>query len=396
MENKIYNSEGADDSKDELRNEENIINPKITDMKESGASTLKKMQTYLFIIMGVIIFLYLVYKTVVTIFGSSKENEVKKEEIAATIVKPLSKELPIKENPKDEFLNSIEDLKTNKQFEIIKESGETFTTNLKPPMFKQMIVKGESEVLIKNSNPNDEYNRQIEELKNEQNKNNDLQSDSSDLYSGDTFAPSIAKISQFNPDFLLPKGSYIGCSLDTRFVSNLSGSTSCTVSQNIYSSNGNILLIERGSKLFGTFKGGDANDGASRYFVIWQEIRTPNHLRIPLNSGASDELGGAGLEGEIDHKWMMRFGSSILLSAVDDVFNVLAWKLTNKNNGNSSRNQIDYSENTRENASNMANIALEKFINIKPTIYKQHGDLVGAYVNRDIDFSKVYKLKKKI
>ena len=44
----------------------------------------------------------------------------------------------------------------------------------------------------------------------------------------------------------------------------------------------------------------------------------------------------------------------------------------------------------------MANIALEKFINIKPTIYKQHGDLVGAYVNRDIDFSKVYKLKKKI
>ena len=167
MENKIYNSEGADDSKDELRNEEKIINPKITDMKEPGASTLKKMQTYLFIIMGVIIFLYLVYKTVVTIFGSSKENEVKKEEIAATIVKPLSKELPIKENPKDEFLNSIEDLKTNKQFEIIKESGETFTTNLKPPMFKQMIVKGESEVLIKNSNPNDEYNRQIEELKNE-------------------------------------------------------------------------------------------------------------------------------------------------------------------------------------------------------------------------------------
>ena len=396
MENKIYNSEGADDSKDELRNEEKIINPKITDMKEPGASTLKKMQTYLFIVMGVIIFLYLVYKTVVTIFGSSNEKEEKTEEIAATTVKPLSKELPIKENPKNEFLNSIEDLKTNKQFEIIKESSETFTTNLKPPIFKQMIVKGESEVLIKNSNPKDEYDNQIEELKNEQNKDNHLQSDSSDLYNGDTFIPSIAKVSQFNPDFLLPKGSYIGCSLDTRFVSNLSGSTSCTVSQNIYSSNGNVLLIEKGSKLFGTFKGGDANDGASRYFVIWQEIRTPNHLRIPLNSGASDELGGAGLEGEIDHKWMMRFGSSILLSAVDDVFNVLAWKLTNKNNGNSSRNQIDYSENTRENASNMANIALEKFINIKPTIYKQHGDLVGAYVNRDIDFSKVYKLKKKI
>ena len=275
MENKIHNREEVVNPKDELKNEENIINQEITDMKESGASTLKKMQTYLFIVMGVIIFLYLVYKTVVTIFGSSNEKEEKTEEIAATTVKPLSKELPIKENPKDEFLNSIEDLKTNKQFEIIKESSETFTTNLKPPIFKQMIVKGESEVLIKNSNPKDEYDNQIEELKNEQNKDNHLQSDSSDLYNGDTFIPSIAKVSQFNPDFLLPKGSYIGCSLDTRFISNLSGNTSCTVSQNIYSSNGNVLLIEKGSKLFGTFKGGDANDGASGYFVIWQEIRTP-------------------------------------------------------------------------------------------------------------------------
>lgn len=397
MENKI-NTEEAIDSQDSSKNEEKIINPEITDMKESGTSILKKMQTYIFIVMGVIIFLYLIYKTILTIFGTSSEKEEKIEEITATIVKPLSKEFPLKENPKDNFLNSIEDLKnkSDKKFEITKENSETLTKNLNPPLFKQMIVKGESELLIKYSNSKYEYDQQIEELKKEQKDVNSLENDSSELYIGDTFTPSVAKMNQFNPDFLLPKGSYIGCSLDTRFVSSLSGSTSCTVSQNIYSSNGNVLLIEKGSKLFGTFKGGDANDGSSRYFVIWQEIRTPNHLRIPLNSGASDELGAAGLEGEIDHKWIMRFGSSILLSAVDDVFNVLAWKLTNKNGGSNNINQIDYTENTRENASNIANIALEKFINIKPTIYKQHGDLVGAYVNRDIDFSKVYKLKKKI
>ena len=214
-------------------------------------------------------------------------------------------------------------------------------------------------------------------------------------FDGDTFSPTVAKMNEFNPDLLLPKGTYIGCSLDTRFVSAIQGSTSCTVSQNIYSSNGNVLLIEKGSKLFGTYKGDNANDGTSRYFVVWQEVRTPNHLRIPLNSGSSDELGGAGLEGEIDHKWMMRFGSSIMLSMVDDIFNVLAYKMTNKNGGSNSGNQIDYTENTRDNASNIASIALEKFINIKPTVYKQHGDLVGVYVNRDVDFSKVYKISRK-
>ena len=42
----------------------------------------------------------------------------------------------------------------------------------------------------------------------------------------------------------------------------------------------------------------------------------------------------------------------------------------------------------------MASIALENFINIKPTLYKNHGELVGVYVNRDIDFSRVYKLTR--
>ena len=34
-------------------------------------------------------------------------------------------------------------------------------------------------------------------------------------------------------------------------------------------------------------------------------------------------------------------------------------------------------------------------INIKPTLYKNHGDIVGVYVNRDIDFRNVYELKRK-
>ncbi|EDP6764715.1 type IV secretion system protein VirB10, partial [Campylobacter jejuni] len=58
-------------------------------------------------------------------------------------------------------------------------------------------------------------------------------------------------------------------------------------------------------------------------------------------------------------------------------------------------NYANYTENTRDSAKEIANTALEKMIDIKPTLYKNHGDLVGVYVNRDIDFSKVYKLTRK-
>ena len=214
-----------------------------------------------------------------------------------------------------------------------------------------------------------------------------LKDDTDNSYAGQTFTPTAAKKGAFNPNLLLPKGTYIGCSLDTRLVSSIKGGISCTVSNDVYSSNGSVLLIEKGSKITGFFEAGQMKDGLNRIFVVWQEIRTPNHINIPVYSGASDELGGSGIEGWVDHHWLERFGASILLSVIDDGFNVLF-------NGKRGRDNVDYTENTRETTKQMANTALEKFINIEPTLYKNQGDIVGVYVNRDIDFSKVYRLTK--
>lgn len=204
-------------------------------------------------------------------------------------------------------------------------------------------------------------------------------------FQNDTFTPKIAVKDNFNPSLMLQKGTYIGCSLNTRLVSQIKGGISCTVSENIYSKDGVTLLIEKGSKIFGSFRSGEMNDGMNRIFVVWSEIRTPNNINIPVQSGASDELGGSGMQGYVDHQWMKRFGASILLSMIDDVFNYAA-------NGKRD-NSYDYGENTRDATQQMANTALEEFIKIKPVLYRNQGDIVGVYVNRDIDFSKVYKLK---
>lgn len=208
---------------------------------------------------------------------------------------------------------------------------------------------------------------------------------------GEVFTPSVASYSQFNPSLLLPKGTYIGCALKTRLVSEVKGGIACIVSSDVYSNNGHTLLIEKGSTITGTYSGGELNDGSTRLFVIWQEVRTPNNIIIPVNSGATDELGASGVEGYVNYHYMKRFGAAILLSVIDDAFAVIADKLSN----NSKNNYYDYTENSREQASKIAEIALEKMIDIKPTLYKNQGDLVGVYVNRDIDFSKVYQLRRK-
>ncbi|TKX30057.1 type IV secretion system protein VirB10 [Campylobacter aviculae] len=222
-----------------------------------------------------------------------------------------------------------------------------------------------------------------------QNSNN---SQSGGDFVGDVFSPSIAKVSEFDQNLLLPKGTYIGCALKTKLVSSIKGGIACIVSNDVYSANGNTLLIEKGSTITGTFNTGQMDDGMDRLFVIWQEIRTPNNIIIPVYSGATDELGASGVQGWVDHHYLKRFGSAVLLSMIDDSLAILADQITGKDN---KTNYADYTENTRDSAKEIANTALEKMIDIKPTLYKNQGDLVGVYVNRDIDFSKVYKLIRK-
>lgn len=411
-ENKELDTQVQEQELEQAQQDKAIYQALQSDLSDNKNTTIKKMQFYVSIIGGVILIILIIFSLLKNLLSGDEKEEIK--EVAAPKVEAIQKN--------DFFSKLIEDSSVDLSAPVpIAEATKKPTKEKEPSFDEQMsifnasviatkpptpkIVKGSVGALI-NSNNNSsgggtsKYDDQIKELEEEREKflsmqNNPDSSKASNDYDGDVFTPATVRMNEFNPDLLLPKGSYIGCSLDTRFVSSIGGSTSCTVSQNIYSANGNVLLIEKGSKIFGTYKGEETSDASSRYFVIWQEIRTPNHLRIPVSSGASDELGGAGLEGEIDHKWMMRFGSSILLSAIDDMWNVLAWKITNTNPENNNTNNIDYSQNSRENAQQMSAIALEKFINIKPTIYKQHGDLVGVYVNRDIDFSKVYKISRK-
>ena len=379
--------------KEELKN----INL-ISDLEKDTVNT-RKFQAFSIIIFGFLVLILLVVYFVNSFTSKSKDEEpVKKTDTnIASTVKP--KEFNLKEEKKSieeqtkeqKIDNLFADKKENTEIEP--QNQAVVRSSYSAPVYKKELIKGLTSTVLKkderlntdsnvpNYNPNEVRDNDLATLSNP---------NSNDEFVGKTFTPTIAKMSTFNPNLFLPKGSYIGCSLKTKLISSIQGGLACTVSNDIYSSNGNVLLIEKGSTVTGMFKSGQVDDGTDRLFVIWQEIRTPNNLVIPIYSGASDELGGSGIEGWVDHKWMLRFGSAVLLSIVDDSFNVLAYKATNSNNNNN----IDYTENTRENAKNMANTALEKFIDIKPTLYKNQGDMVGIYVNRDVDFSKVYKLSK--
>ena len=54
---------------------------------------------------------------------------------------------------------------------------------------------------------------------------------------------------------MLPKGAFIDCTLETAVSSALPGMTTCVTATDTFGADGNIVLLERGSKLVGETRG---------------------------------------------------------------------------------------------------------------------------------------------
>lgn len=193
-----------------------------------------------------------------------------------------------------------------------------------------------------------------------------------------------------DPNLYIEENTYIPCTLQTRFVSDVAGRISCTISEDVYSANSHVKLIEKGTKAFGVYRTGTLKQGQGRMFVVWTQLRTRDFKKISLvDTQVVGQLGESGIDGWIDTHFWERFSGALMLSTVQDVATAFA-----KRSGNQSQDS-DYTQNTREGMAQMSNTALENSINIPPTMYKNQGDIIGILVGEDIDFSGVYAVRLK-
>ena len=189
-----------------------------------------------------------------------------------------------------------------------------------------------------------------------------------------------------NRNLLLAKGTLLDCVLNTAINSTIPGMVSCTLTRNVYSDNGKVLLLERGSTVTGEF-GGRVRTGQTRIYVLWNRIKTPKGVVVNLDSPGSDALGRSGVDGEVDKHWGERIGNAFLLSLIQDA---IGYAATRGNNQNGSSQM--YFQNTQQTGDNMANTILKDSLQIPPTITKRQGERVAIFVARDLDFSAVYDL----
>ncbi len=183
-----------------------------------------------------------------------------------------------------------------------------------------------------------------------------------------------------NRSFLLSAGTLIPCSLQTAINSTQAGYVSCVINHDVYSEDGRIVLLDKGTKVLGQYSGG-LQQGQARLFVVWTRALTPRGVAIDLGSPAADELGRSGMAGGVDTQFWQRFGGALMLSVIEDAANIAG------------RAVAGYGTNTTEVPSQTAGVALQNSINIRPILRKNQGDDASIFVAKDFDFSPVYNVR---
>ncbi|EEN6708751.1 TrbI/VirB10 family protein [Salmonella enterica] len=206
---------------------------------------------------------------------------------------------------------------------------------------------------------------------------------------------SLSKITRvpYDPNLFIPENTAIPCSLDRRFISDLAGKLVCTVNSDIYSANGNVKLIEKGTAAHVVYKAGSLRHGQGAVFLMATKLRTRTapFIDIPLiDTQAAGVLGEAGASGWIDTHFWERFSGAMMVGMIPDVAQWASGAAKNNKD-----NQTDYTANSRQAFADIAREAFSNSVNIPPTLYKNQGEIINLIVGQDLDFSGIYKLKMK-
>jgi type IV secretion system protein VirB10 len=212
-----------------------------------------------------------------------------------------------------------------------------------------------------------------------------------DLFGGQSpgsGTPRVAASMLGNRSLVLPKGTAFTCALKTKVISATSGLVGCQVLRNVFSDDGRVLLIERGSHMDGEYRAASVRPGTVRIPVVWSRIRTSHGVTVDIDSPATGALGESGIDGYVDNRWFERIGAAMLVSLINDAVQLVIQTQTGDTQGDTI-----ILPSTTSSTSKLAEKVLDSTINIPPLIYQNQGGIVGIYVARDVDFSSVYELQ---
>lgn len=218
----------------------------------------------------------------------------------------------------------------------------------------------------------------------------------SNVVSATTEAPRAEATRIRDLDRTIAQGRIIQGTMESALNTDLPAPIRAIVSRDVYGEAGGTPLIPRGSRLIGIYNT-DISGGQSRAFVVWTRLIRPDGVDIALGSPLIDQIGQAGIAGQVDTKFQAVFSRAVLSSVVSIAFALVADDISGGSATQVNQGGLGGSQTTGDSATlatvnslnrlgSLSDSFIQKFVDVRPTILVDQGTPINIFVNRDLVF----------
>lgn len=178
--------------------------------------------------------------------------------------------------------------------------------------------------------------------------------------------------------YRLFEGTVIETVLTNRLDGYFSGPMNCMVTTNVYSHDGQELLIPQGSRVLGEVRRVETF-GQQRLAVFFHRVIMPDGYSLSLDKFQGlNQIGETGLVDQVNHHYLQVFGVSIAIGAIAGLGQV------NTRSGLDISAADAYQEGVATSLSQSSLRILDRYLNVLPTITIREGHRVKVYLSDDL------------
>jgi len=199
-----------------------------------------------------------------------------------------------------------------------------------------------------------------------------------------------------DPSRTVVQGTIVSAVLETAIDTQLPGYLRAQVMEPVFSFDGSRILMPQGTILIGQFNN-DVDIAQKRVLIAWNRAVTPDGKSVALGSTGTDKLGRSGTLGNVNNRYMTKFGAAAVISAITIAPSMIADSIGG-NDSNSNGTTINVGGSTGGGSGQaiassvggslgeQTNGVMEKYLNLPPVIRVPQGEEIRIFVNRDLVF----------
>lgn len=179
-------------------------------------------------------------------------------------------------------------------------------------------------------------------------------------------------------EYRLFEGTVIETVLTNRLDGSFSGPINCMVTTNIYSHDGQRLLIPQGCRALGEVRRVETF-GQERLAVFFHRLIMPDGYSVSLDKFQGlNQIGETGLRDQVNHHYLQVFGASLAIGAIAGLAQA------NTRSGLDTSAADSYRQGVASSLSQSSLRILDRYLNVLPTFTIREGHRVKVYLTDDV------------